>query len=90
MTLSDREIGDVTIIDIDGRITVEEGANIFREGLQQIVRQGRVQLVLNLQEVPYIDSTAMGEIVRLALGTRLRMRAHRHCLSKILGAAVHS
>ena len=64
MTLNLREVGDVTIIDIDGRITVEEGADIFREGIQQVIRQGRVQLVLNFQGVSYIDSTAMGEIIR--------------------------
>jgi anti-sigma B factor antagonist len=64
MTLTDREIGDVTIIDMDGRITVEEGADTFREGVQQIVRNGRVRLVLNFRGVPYIDSTAMGEIIR--------------------------
>ena len=64
MTFHLREIGDVTIIDIDGRITVEEGADIFREGIQQVIRQGRVQLVLNFQGVSYIDSTAMGEIIR--------------------------
>ena len=64
MTLSDREIGGVTIVDIDGRITVEDGADLFRQGIQQVVRQGRVQLVLNFQQVSYIDSTAMGEIIR--------------------------
>ena len=64
MTLNLREVGDVTIIDIDGRITVEDGADIFREGIQQVIRQGRVQFVLNFQEVSYIDSTAMGEIIR--------------------------
>lgn len=64
MTLRDREIGGVTIIEIDGRITVEDGADIFREGIQQIIRQGRVQLVLKFHDLSYIDSTAMGEIIR--------------------------
>jgi len=72
MTLHDREIGDVTIIDIDGRITVEEGADIFRERIQQIVRQGRVRLVLNLQAVSYIDSTVLGEIVRAYTSATLK------------------
>ena len=72
MTLDLREIGDVTIIDIDGRVTVEEGADIFREGIQQVIGRGRVQLVLNFQGVSYIDSTAMGEIIRAYMSATRR------------------
>ena len=64
MTLHERWIGDVTIIDIDGRITVQDGADIFRDGVRQLVRQGRVKLVLNFHDASYIDSTALGEIIR--------------------------
>jgi anti-sigma B factor antagonist len=64
MTIHERPIGNVTILDIDGRITVQEGADVFRDAVQRLVSQGRVKLVLNLASVPYIDSTALGEVVR--------------------------
>lgn len=64
MTIHERWIGDVTIIDIDGRITIQDGANIFRDVVRQLVRQGRVKLVLNFHDASYIDSTALGEIIR--------------------------
>ena len=64
MTLHERWIGDITIIDIDGRITVQDGADTFRDVVRQLVRQGRVKLVLNFHDAAYIDSTALGEIVR--------------------------
>ncbi len=64
MTLHERWIGDVTIVDIDGRITVEDGADVFRDAIRQLVRQGRVKLVLNFHDASYIDSTALGEIIR--------------------------
>ena len=64
MTLHERWIGDITIIDTDGRITVQDGADIFRDAVRQLVRQGRVKLVLNFHDTSYIDSTALGEIVR--------------------------
>ena len=64
MTLHERWIGDVTIIDINGRITVQDGADSFRDVVRQLVRQGRVKLVLNFLDAAYIDSTALGEIVR--------------------------
>jgi anti-sigma B factor antagonist len=72
MSLHERRIGDVTIIDIDGRITVQDGADIFRDVVRQLVRQGRVKLVLNFQNSSYIDSTALGEIIR-AYATVTRM-----------------
>ena len=64
MTLHERWISDVTIIDVDGRITVHDGADIFRDVVRQLVRQGRVKLVLNFLDASYIDSTALGEIIR--------------------------
>ena len=64
MTLHERGIGDITIIDINGRMTVEDGADIFRDVIRKLVRQDRVKLVLNFNDAPYIDSTALGEIVR--------------------------
>jgi anti-sigma B factor antagonist len=63
MTLHERWIGDVTIIDINGRMTVEDGADIFRDVVRHLVRQGRVKLVLNFHDASYIDSTALGEII---------------------------
>ena len=64
MTVHERWIGDVTILDVDGRITVQDGADSFRDVIRQLVRQGRVKLVINFQDVSYIDSTALGEIIR--------------------------
>ena len=64
MTLHERAIGDVTILDIGGRITIQDGADPFRDAVRQLVRQDRVKLVLNLHDTPYIDSTALGEIIR--------------------------
>ena len=64
MTLHERWIDDVTIIDLDGRMSVEDGADVFRDAVRRLVRQERVKLVLNFQATPYIDSTALGEIVR--------------------------
>ena len=72
MRISERTIGGVTILDIDGRITVQDGATEFREAIRQLVRRGRLNVVINLREVPYIDSTALGEIVR-AYTTTSRM-----------------
>ncbi len=64
MTLNERSIGDVTILDIEGRITVQEGVDRFRDAVRELIRQDRVKLVLNFRHATYIDSTALGEIIR--------------------------
>ena len=64
MTTIERFVGDVTIVDLEGRITVQDGADQLRDVVRQLVRRGRLKLVLNLAAVPYIDSTALGQIVR--------------------------
>ncbi len=64
MTIGERAVGDITILDIGGRMAVQDGADAFREAVQQLVSRGRVKLVVNLRAVPYIDSTALDEIVR--------------------------
>ena len=62
--ISERTTDGVTILDIDGRITVQDGAAEFREAIRQLVRRGRLNLVINLRGVPYLDSTGLSEIVR--------------------------
>ena len=64
MTVIERSVGGITILDIDGRITVQDGADELRETVRQVIRRGRLNLVLNVRGVPYIDSTALGEIIR--------------------------
>ena len=64
MTIRERSVGDVTVIDIGGRITIQDGADMFRDAVQHLASQGRFKLVVNFQGVPYVDSTALGEIVR--------------------------
>lgn len=64
MTISERAVGDVTIVELDGRITVQEGVDAFRDLARRLLGDGRVKIVLDMRNVPYIDSTALGEIIR--------------------------
>ena len=64
VTMSERAVGDVTIVNLEGRVTLDEGSDEFRDLTRRVIRQGRIKLVINFQRVPYIDSTALGEIVR--------------------------
>ena len=64
MVIKERLVGEVTVLDLEGRITVQEGADELREVVHNLIREGRLNFVLNMAAVPYIDSTALGRIVR--------------------------
>ena len=67
MQISERIINDVTILDLEGRITINDGAELLRDKVRSIVFQGRAKLLINLAKVPYIDSGGLGELVRCSL-----------------------
>jgi len=58
-----REIGDVTVIDMDGRITLGESSALLRDIIRRNLASGRKKIVLNLGGITYIDSTGLGELV---------------------------
>jgi anti-sigma B factor antagonist len=60
---SSREIGDVTVIDLDGRITLGDGSALLRGLLRENLNKGHVKLLLNLAGITYLDSTGLGELV---------------------------
>lgn len=61
--LTTRQVGDVTVIDAVGRITLGDGASHFRDTIRSLVAAGQKKLLLNLAEVSYIDSSGIGEMV---------------------------
>src|SRR5438105_12401361 len=64
MQIEERSAGDVTVLDLKGKMTLGEGDELLRDKINSLIQQGRRKVVLNLEEVPYIDSAGLGEIVR--------------------------
>jgi anti-sigma B factor antagonist len=58
-----RESGDVLILDLNGRITLGEEAASLRDTLREQIDGGRKNILLNLAEVSYIDSSGLGQLV---------------------------
>ncbi|MCC6858770.1 MAG: STAS domain-containing protein [Bryobacterales bacterium] len=61
--LSTRQVGDVTVVDAVGRITLGEGSSALRDTIRELVGKGQKKVLLNLAEVSYIDSSGIGELV---------------------------
>jgi anti-sigma B factor antagonist len=63
MKIDSRNVGDVRILDISGKITLGEGTMALRNTVRDILKNGGKKIVLNLGEVNYIDSSGIGELV---------------------------
>jgi anti-sigma B factor antagonist len=64
MQIEERKVGEVVVLDLKGKITLGEGDELLKDKVNSLVNQGHRKVVLNLADVPYIDSAGLGEIVR--------------------------
>jgi anti-sigma B factor antagonist len=63
MKLTTRHVDGVTILDLSGRITLGEGSVQLRDAIRDLLAKGQKQILLNLADVNYIDSSGIGELV---------------------------
>lgn len=63
LKLNTRQVGDITVIDAAGRVTLGEGTSALRDSIRETVNAGHKKVLLNLGEVNYIDSSGIGELV---------------------------
>ena len=63
LNISERQVGDITILDMDGRITIGEGSVALRTAIRRLLEEGKKKILLNLAKVNYIDSSGIGELV---------------------------
>jgi anti-sigma B factor antagonist len=64
MQIVERTVGDVMILDLKGKMTLGKGDELLKDKINSIVHQGKKKILLNLEDVPYIDSAGLGQVVR--------------------------
>jgi anti-sigma B factor antagonist len=63
ITITERALGRVTVLDLVGRLTIDRGAQHLKDKINSLIAQDRTLIVLNLKDVPYIDSGGLGQLV---------------------------
>jgi anti-sigma B factor antagonist len=63
MSVSERQDGGVTIVDVTGRLVLGDAADAVRDKVRSLLQQGRLQIVVNLGDVTYMDSSGLGVLV---------------------------
>ena len=64
MTITERKSGDVAILDVEGKILLGEGDVQLKRKIDELIERKETKLLVNLANVPYMDSGGLGEIVR--------------------------
>lgn len=63
LNLTERQAGDITILDMDGKVTIGEGSVALRTAIRRLLGEGKKKILLNLGRVGYVDSSGIGELV---------------------------
>ena len=63
LNIRERQAGDVTVLDMDGKITIGEGSVALRGAVRRLIEEGKKKILLNLSNVGYVDSSGIGELV---------------------------
>jgi anti-sigma B factor antagonist len=63
MEINERTVGPVTILDLSGKLTIGDGAQLLKDKTESLVFQKRTQIIVNLAAVPYVDSGGLGQLV---------------------------
>ncbi|HET9219311.1 MAG TPA: STAS domain-containing protein [Terriglobia bacterium] len=61
--IKSRQLDDVVVLDISGRITLGEGTITLRDALQKLLNRGERKVLMNLEDVDYVDSAGLGELI---------------------------
>jgi anti-sigma B factor antagonist len=64
MTVSERTADGVTILDISGHVTLNDGADQIRDKVKAVLADGKRHVLINLGQVSYMDSAGLGELVQ--------------------------
>ena len=71
MQIGQRMVGDVTVVEITGDITLNKGGDVMiKDKVQSLLQQGNRKLLLDLGNVSYVDSAGLGQLVQVYATTR--------------------
>lgn len=61
--IEERFVGHVTVLDIFGKLTIDQAAQHLKDKINSLISQQHIHIVVNLKNVPYIDSGGLGQLV---------------------------
>ena len=72
LQITTREFGDVTVLDLSGKSTIDGGSESLSRRLKELIAGGAYRLLLNLEELSQVDSSGVGVIIDTVVRVRNR------------------
>ncbi len=63
LNISERQIGDITIFDLNGDLIFGQGNVALRSAIRRVLNEGKKKILLNFSGVGYVDSSGIGELI---------------------------
>lgn len=79
MTMTNREVNGVSVVALGGRVVLGEETNALREKLKSLVAAGKNKIVVNMDQIKYIDSAGLGTLVAEHISAKKRGSSLRLC-----------
>ena len=67
MTIQERAVGSVTVLDLNGKLVLGDGDTLLKDKVHSLVFQGRKQIIFNMGGVSYVDSSGLGALVATSM-----------------------
>ena len=79
LKMTDREVDGTSVVTLDGRIVLGEESKSLREKLKGLLAEGNKQIVLNMDNITYIDSTGLGTLVAAHVSAKTQGASLKLC-----------
>ncbi len=63
LNISERQVDDITILDLNGDVTFSQGNVFLHKTIRRLLRENKKNILLNFSSVRFIDSSGIGELV---------------------------
>ncbi|NOY23160.1 MAG: STAS domain-containing protein [Acidobacteria bacterium] len=70
LEIKEKAVATVTILNLKGKITIGSGDAMLRKRIEDMIKSGHRQIILNMARVSYLDSSGTGELVSCLIKTR--------------------
>lgn len=70
MKLAERAVGEVSLLELRGRLVLDDGDGLLRDRVNDLIARGRLRIVVNLHDVTYIDSCGLGVLISKLVSVR--------------------
>jgi anti-sigma B factor antagonist len=79
LKITNSETNGTSVVALDGRIVLGQESKSLRENLKGLVAEGKKQIVLNMDNIAYIDSTGLGTLVAAQVSAKTQGASLKLC-----------